>query len=72
MSSKYVVVTPIPGKDALTVSTAIVALFTQCGVCDTMMSDQGSESIASCTREVFRLFQVPQQFTPSFVHRVGA
>ncbi|KAL5017800.1 hypothetical protein ScPMuIL_003522 [Solemya velum] len=68
MFSKYVFVRAIPNKDAMTVSECLFQLFTQFGVCDSLISDQGSEFISKCTREVCRLLEIPQQFTPAFVH----
>ena len=66
--SKYMYAEPIVSKDAVTVSTALVHLFSLFGVCRTLISDHGSEFIAEVTRLVCNLFQVPQQFTPSYIH----
>lgn len=66
--SKYLFATPIRNKDALTVSNALFKLFTYFGVCNTLISDQGSEFIAEITRELCKSLHVTQEFTPSFVH----
>ncbi|VDI12320.1 Hypothetical predicted protein [Mytilus galloprovincialis] len=51
MFSKYLLVLPIRNKDMLTVSNAVFSLVSQFGVCETLISDQGSEFIGSCTQE---------------------
>ncbi|CAG2254502.1 unnamed protein product [Mytilus edulis] len=51
MFSKYLFVLPIRNKDMLTVSNAVFSLVSQFGVCETLISDQGSEFIGSCTQE---------------------
>ena len=66
--SKLLFVKPIPNKDAASVCEVLLELFTQYGVCDTLISDQGSEFTSKVTREICSMLQVPQQFTPSFVH----
>lgn len=66
--SKFLFVLPIPNKDVLTVSHCLFLLFTQFGVCDSLVSDQGSEFVSKCTKEVCRLFDIPQQYTPAFTH----
>lgn len=66
--SKYLFAVPIRNKDAITVSEAIYSLITTFGVCKTLISDQGSEFISKCTKEVCRLLDIKQQFTPSFTH----
>ncbi|MES9904353.1 MAG: integrase [Sedimenticola sp.] len=68
MFTKFLVTFPIGNKDAVTVSSALFKLFTMYGVCDTLISDQGSEFTAQLTREVCKMLDVPQQFTPAFVH----
>ncbi|CAC5395386.1 unnamed protein product [Mytilus coruscus] len=52
MFSKYLFVLPIRNKDMLTVSNAVFSLVSQFGVCETLISDQGSEFIGSCTQEL--------------------
>ena len=69
MFSRYVYATPLANKDALTVSTAMFHLCTTFGVCETMISDLGTEFSAQVTQEVCRLLQVKSQFTPSFIHQ---
>ena len=68
MLSKFIYAVPIPNKDAITVSEAMYSLFTTFGVCDTILSDHGSENIAAVTREVCKRMGIAQQFTPSFTH----
>ena len=43
-------------------------LFTQYGVCDTLISDRGTEVTSKCMAEICRQLQISQDFTPSFVH----
>jgi hypothetical protein len=66
--SEYVYAVPIRNKDATTVAEVLFKLFTTYGVCDCLLSDQGSEFTAVVTRELCNLLQVPQQFSPSFIH----
>ncbi|KAK3097378.1 hypothetical protein FSP39_009117 [Pinctada imbricata] len=68
MFSKYLFALAIPNKDAITVSEALFTLFTSFGVCHTILSDHGTEFIATVTKEVCRLMGIAQQFTPSFTH----
>lgn len=64
---------PIRNKDAITVAETLFQLFTTFGVCDCLLSDIGSEFTALVTSELCKLLQVPQRFSPSFVHHcVGA
>ncbi|CAC5403823.1 unnamed protein product [Mytilus coruscus] len=59
---------PIPNKDALTVAEVLFKLVSQYGVCDTLISDRGSEATARAIKEVCRLLEINQQYTPSFTH----
>ena len=68
MFSKLTFAQPIRNKDAITVAHAMYTLFCTYGTCHTVLSDQGSEFMSSCTREVCRLFGISQEFTPSFQH----
>lgn len=68
MFSKFLYAVPIPRKDAITVAESLFRLFTTFGVCDTLVSDCGSEFTAVVTQELCKLLQIPQQFTPSFIH----
>lgn len=52
----------------MTVFTALIHLFSLFGMCQTLISDNGSESIAEKTRLVCSEHNVPQHFTPSYVH----
>lgn len=59
---------PLKNKDAVTVATSLFKLFSMFGVCNILISDNGSEFTAKFTKEICRLLDIPQQFTPSFVH----
>ena len=47
---------------------AIFQLFASYGICHTLLSDQGSEFISKGTKELCKMLEVPQEFTPSFAH----
>ena len=66
--SKFLFAEPIPNTDPLTVATALFKLITQFGVCRTIVSDHGSEFTGKCFREVCRLLDIVQEYTPSFTH----
>lgn len=66
MFSKYVVAYHIKSKDAVTVPQAF--FITDFGVCNIIISDQGSEFIAKVTSELCKMLHVAQQFTPAFMH----
>ena len=66
--SRFLVCIPVASKDAISISEAIYTMFTSFGVCDTLISDQGSEFTANVTQELCKRISVNQQFTPSFVH----
>lgn len=68
MFSKYVVAYHIKSKDAVTQAQAFFKLITNFGVCNTIISDQGSECIAKVTSELCKMLHVAQQFTPAFMH----
>ena len=68
MFSKFVFALPIHNCDHLTVCHAIFQLCASYGVCQTIVSDQGSEFISKGTKELCRLLEVSQEFTPSFAH----
>ena len=68
MFSKYLVTIPIANKDTVTVASALTKLFTQYGVCDTLISDRGTEITSKCMAEVCIQLHISQDFTPSFVH----
>lgn len=68
MFSKFIFTEPIPNSDPITVSHALYKIITQFGVFDTLISDHGSEMIGKCTKEICRLLDIKQQFTPSFTH----
>lgn len=66
--SNFLYAVPLRNSDALSVSQAIFNLFCTFGVCSTVVSDQGSEFIGKCTKEVCKMMNVEQEFTPSLVH----
>ena len=68
MFSKLVFNMPIANCDVMTVSQALFEMVCQYGVCDTIISDRGSEFISSCTGELCKLLGIKQNFTPSFIH----
>ncbi|CAC5394520.1 unnamed protein product [Mytilus coruscus] len=71
MFSKFIFTEPIPNSDPITVSHALYKIITQFGVFDTLISDHGSEMIGKCTKEICRLLDIKQQFTPSFTSLFG-
>ena len=68
LHSKYMFAEAIPNTDPLTVANALFKLVTQFGVCKTIVTDQGSEFIGKCFKEVCRLLDIVQEYTPSFTH----
>lgn len=69
MFSKYLVSIPLANKDTISVASALTQLFTKYGVCDTLISDHGSEFISKCMAEVCHQLCIPQEFSPAFVHK---
>ena len=68
MFSKLLHAKPIPNKVAITVSEALIDLFTQFGTCDTLICDRGIEFTTKVTSELCKMMHIQQQFTPSYVH----
>jgi hypothetical protein len=68
MFSKFLFTIPLKASDSMTVSSAIFQLFTQFGLCNTFISDRGSEFISQCTNKFCEMLNIHQNFTPSFVH----
>lgn len=68
MFSKYLFTMPISNDDALTVGIAIFQLISTFGVCETFVSDQGSEFIAKATKETCKLLRIHMDFIPSYAH----
>lgn len=66
--TNFLYAVPLRNSDALSVSQALFNMFDVFGVCSTVISDQGSEFIGKCTKEVCKLFNVEQEFTLSMVH----
>ena len=68
MLSRYLVTIPLANKDTISVASALTQVFNKYGVCQTLISDMGSENISKCMKEVCRQLHIQQEFTPSFVH----
>ena len=68
MFSNFLFALPLRNKDALSVSQAIFNLISSYGVCQTLISDQGTEFISKCTMTVCKTLNVYQEFTPSMIH----
>ena len=68
MFSRYLVTIPLANKDTLSVASGLTQLFTKYGVCNTLISDMGTENTSKCMKEICRQLRIPQEFTPSFVH----
>ena len=66
--SKFVFAEAIPTADTITVSEVLFRMVSQFGVFDTIISDQGSEFISKCFKEVCRLLDINHEYTPSFAH----
>ena len=67
--SKFLVATPLVNKDAMSIATALFDLFTSYGVCETLITDCGSEFTAEVTEKVCELLRLEKQFTPPYVHQ---
>jgi len=68
MFSKLLFTVPLPNCDFIAVSYALFQLVCIFGVCDSIISDKGSEFISHCTTELCKLLHIFQNFTPSFIH----
>ena len=68
MYSKFLVATPLESKDALSVATALYHVFTLYGVCETLITDNGTEFMAKVTQHVCRLLGMEVQQTPPYTH----
>ena len=68
MFSKLLYAKPIPNKNAIAVSEALMDLFTQFDTFDTLICDRGTEFTAKVTSELCKMMYIQQQFTPSYVH----
>ncbi|KAK3106454.1 hypothetical protein FSP39_020404 [Pinctada imbricata] len=66
--SKFLVATPLANKDAMSVATALFDLFTSYGVCETLITDCGTEFTAQVTEKVCELLRLEKQFTPPYTH----
>jgi hypothetical protein len=47
---------------------ALYHMFTTYGVCQTLISDRGSEFTNKCAAELCKLLEVTQEFTPAIAH----
>ena len=68
MFSKSMFAYPLRNKDAATICEALYHMFTTYGVCQTLISDRGSEFTNKCAAELCKLLEVTQEFTPAFAH----
>lgn len=68
MFSKYLVTIPLQNKDTVSVAAGLTQLFTKYGVCDSLISDLGTEFASKCMESVCRQLGIKQDFTPSFSH----
>ena len=68
MFSKFMFAYPLRNKDAATICEALYHMFTTYGVCQTLISDRGSEFTNKCAAELCKLLEVTQEFTPAFAH----
>ena len=68
MFSKLLFTVPLPNCDSIAVSYALFQLVCIFGVCDSIISDKGSEFISHCTKELCKLLHIFQNFTPSCIH----
>ncbi|CAC5375156.1 unnamed protein product [Mytilus coruscus] len=68
MFSKLLFCVPLLSSDSVTVSHALFQLVCTFGVCDCVISDQGSKFISQCTDQLCKILEVNQNFTPSFIH----
>ena len=64
MFSKLLFTVPLPNCDSITVSHALFQLVCICGICNSIISDKGSEFISHCTTELCKLLHIFQNFTP--------
>ncbi|CAC5381721.1 unnamed protein product [Mytilus coruscus] len=65
---RTLVAEPIPNKDSLTVAEVLFKLVSKYGVCDTIISDRGSEATTRAIKEVCRLLEITHQYSPIFTH----
>jgi hypothetical protein len=70
MFSKFMFAYPLRNKDAATICEALYHMFTTYGVCQTLISDRGSEFTNKCAAELCKLLEVTQEFTPAFAHHL--
>ena len=68
MFSKYLVCYPLKNKDTLSMAECIMTLISTYGCPQVIISDQGKETMSKAMKEVCASLNIPQQFTPSFVH----
>ena len=68
MYSKFLRAIPLASKDAVSVSTALFQIFTEFGVCETLIMDCGTEFTAQVTQNVCRMLGVQPEFTPPYTH----
>ena len=66
MYSKYIFVKPLANKDALTVSTALVDLFAQFGVCNTIVSIKGRNLLLKLPKKCVDYYKFRSRLLPVF------
>ena len=66
MFSKFLFTVPLPHCYSITVSHALFQLVCIFGVCDSIISDKGSEFISHCTTELCKLLHI--FYFTSFIH----
>ena len=68
MFNKYFISISLATKDTITVASGLTQIFAKYGVCNTLISDRGTEFTSACKAEVCRQLCISQEFTPSYVH----
>ncbi len=66
--SKFLKCIPLKNKDTLSVAEALTQLVCEYGTPETLISDQGKETMSKAMDQVCTTLHIPQEFTPSFVH----
>ena len=58
--SKYLISIPLANKDTITVTSGLTQIFTKHSVCNTIISNRGTEFTSVCMAEVCRQLYIPQ------------
>ena len=67
MFSKYLISIPLANKETISVASGLTQISTKHGVCNTLISDRGTEFTSVCIAEVCCQLCIPQD-TPGYVH----